>query len=256
MPISHVQAGITKRCFKTNLLELVGTASYCLLELVKSPPPIWLGKPFSENSELKQACFHEKCPFWGPNILQRKRFTEKVPCFALSCTPVDYKWAQWTVPLHLPFLVFRGDKWEGVQRLGTNFVWMESSPLPAASWLFWAVAFLAFCASRMVRQSWQVRYCEESTLIRTVRLEQLQTNAGSRQETAAQHKHYSEGLLRWVWQGKTCCLGQWYQGAWTESSQLLTAGHCCFNKISLATPIPRSLFFFFGFFSSFFFFLQ
>lgn len=62
-PMSHVQAAIKKRCFKTNLLELVGTVIHCLLEVVKNLSPIGLRKPFSENSELKQACFHEKCHF-------------------------------------------------------------------------------------------------------------------------------------------------------------------------------------------------
>lgn len=162
-PISHVQAAIMKTCLKTSLLELVGTASYFLLEVVKNPPPIWLGKPFPENPELKQECFHEKWPFWGPSILQRKQFTEKVPCFALSHIPVDYKWAQWTMPLHLPLLVFGGDKWEEAQRPNTNLMWMESSFLQVVSRLFWAIAFLAFCASRMINQSWKVRYCKSPT---------------------------------------------------------------------------------------------
>lgn len=159
-PISHVQAAITKRCFKTSLLELVGTVSYCLLEVVKSPSPIWLRKPFPENSKLKQACFHEKCLFWGPNILQRKRFTKKVPCFALSYVLVDYKWAQWTVPWHLPFVVLGGGEWDEVQGPSTNLMWMENSSLQVVSQLFRAIAFLAFCGSQMIRQSWKVRCCK------------------------------------------------------------------------------------------------
>lgn len=143
-PISHVQAAITKRCFKTSLLELVGTASYCLLEVVESPSPIWLRKSFPENSKLKQACFHEKCLFWRPHILQRKRFTKKVPCFALSHVLVDYKWAQWTVPWHLPFVVLGGGEWDEVQGPNTNscewrtplYRWFPSSSEQLLSWPF------------------------------------------------------------------------------------------------------------------------
>lgn len=45
---------------------------------------------------------------------------------------------------------------------------------------------------------------EESSLICTVSLEELQTNTGSGWESAAQDQHCSKGLLIQVWWAKTC----------------------------------------------------